>query len=147
MRIAKRTDYALRVLLYLAVRPGERFSTQQIAEAHGLSLNHLHKVVRDLGELKLVMLHRGAKGGVELAKDPADISVGKVVRAFEDEDMLVECFIEESNTCVISSACKLKKSLRGAQEAFFKHLDPTTIMDLVRGRAANALRGLLDVED
>jgi len=147
MRITKRTDFALRVLLYLAVHPGERFSTQQIASAFGLSLNHLHKVVRDLGELGLVTLHRGAKGGVELAKEPAKISVGKVARAFEDSDALIECFADENNTCVISPGCKLKSVLRGAQDAFFAHLDPVTVADLIRGRANKALRRLLDTDE
>ena len=142
LRIAKRTDYALRVLLYLSVRPNQRCSTQLIADAFGLSLHHLHKVVRDLGDLGLLAIHRGSTGGVELAKAPAKISVGLVVRAFEGDDSLVECFASDTDECVISPSCGLKSSLRKAQEAFFKHLDPTTIADLTRGPAARALRRL-----
>ncbi len=48
MRLTRYTDYSLRVLMYLAVRP-DRFGTvQAVAEAYGVSRNHLMKVVQDL---------------------------------------------------------------------------------------------------
>lgn len=142
MRLTRHTDYALRVLVFLAARPGERFSTQSIADAYGISLAHLHKVVRALGELGLVALHRGAGGGVELARDPDDVSVGAVVRALDHEDALVECFRPEDDDCVISPACALKGALRSAQRAFYADLDPLTLGDVVRGQGGARLRAL-----
>ena len=142
MRVTKHTDYALRVLVYLAARPGERASTQAVAEAYGISTNHLHKVVRALGELGYVRLFRGATGGVELAQDPGEISVGAVVRALDDDASLIECFRRETDQCVISPACSLKGALREAQEAFYSTLDPKTIGEVVAGRRAARLRGL-----
>lgn len=135
MRITKHTDYALRVLLFLAVRRGERVATKSIAEAHDISLNHLHKVVRALGELGLVSLHRGAKGGIELARDPKLISVGAVMRALDDQDTLIECFRPETDQCVVSSACGLKGALRKAQEAFYASLDPLTLGAILKSRS------------
>lgn len=142
MRITKHTDYALRVLLFLAVRRGERVTSQTIAEAHGISLHHLHKVVRSLADLSLVRLHRGAGGGVELAREPDAISVGAVMRALDDTDALIECFARETDACVISPACGLKGALRGAQEAFYASLDPVTIASVAGGRRGARLRRL-----
>lgn len=51
MRISTFSDYGLRVLLYVALRPGERPTIQEISKAHGISRNHLMKVVRTLGHL------------------------------------------------------------------------------------------------
>ncbi len=144
MRITKHTDYALRVLLFLAVRPGERVSTQSIADAHGISLNHLHKVVRALGDLGLLALVRGAGGGIELVVDPADITAGSVMRALDDQGTLIECFQPETDACVISPACGLKGALRDAQEAFYASLDGVTLADLLRGRRASRLRKLAE---
>ncbi len=141
VRITKHTDYALRTLLYLAVRPGQRCSTQVIAEAYGISSHHLQKVVRALGQHGLIHLHRGSQGGVELAMDPAEISVGKVMRALDDQEGLVECFKPESNLCVITPSCGLKEALGGAQEAFYAHLDPITLSELVK-RSRKQLRKL-----
>jgi len=44
------TDYALRVLTYLAVRPGRRVSTREMAEFYGISLHHLTKVAKFLSQ-------------------------------------------------------------------------------------------------
>ncbi len=142
MRVTLHTDYALRVLIFLAVRPGQRVATQVIAESYGISLNHLHKVVRALGELGHVALHRGAHGGIELAADPDQISIGAVVRALDDDSALVECFRPDTKQCVISPACALQGALRSAQAAFYAELDPLTLGALVQGRAASKLRAL-----
>lgn len=144
MRVNKHTDYALRVLLYLGARRGGRVTTQSIADAFQISLSHLQKVVRDLGELGLVELYRGVNGGIELAADPGEISVGAVVRALDDEDGWIECFSEETDDCVITSACGLKGALRKAQEAFYASLDPLTIEAAIGGRGAK-LRRLTEI--
>ena len=144
MRITKHTDYALRVLLFLAVRPGQRISTQSIADAHGISLNHLHKVVRALGDLGLLVLVRGATGGIELAVDPAKVTVGSVMRELDDQSALIECFQSETDDCVISPACGLKGALREAQEAFYASLDGVNLKDLASGKRAARLRKLTE---
>lgn len=143
MRITKHTDYALRVLIFLAVNPEQRLATQSIADAFGISSNHLQKVVRALGQLGHVTLHRGASGGIELNAQPADISIGSVVRELEGREGLIECFQEETNTCIISPVCDLKGALHEALEAFYSSLDSTTLEDLVRGKRAKRLRAVL----
>ena len=142
MRITKHTDYALRVLIYLAARSGQRVPTQEIAEAYDISGNHLQKVVRALGDLGLVRLQRGPHGGVELAQDPREISVGATMRGLDNPDALVECFQVETNACVIAPACALKSALRDAQEAFYASLDPLMLSDVVKGKRAATLRAL-----
>lgn len=142
MRITKHTDYALRVLIFLAVRGGERVTSQAIAEAHAISLDHLHKVVRALARLGLVHLYRGAGGGIELARDPENVSVGAVMRALDDTDALIECFDRENDACVISPACGLKGALRTAQEAFYASLDGVTLASVTGGARGARLRRL-----
>ena len=142
MRITKQTDYSLRILIYLASRPGERIASKQIAEAHGISLNHLHKIVCVLGELGYLDVYRGAQGGLELSRDLKSISIGAVMRSIDDTSSLVECFDEETNRCVISPVCGLKGALKRAQEAFYQSLDPVTLADVVKGSLANRLRAL-----
>ena len=143
MRLTLHTDYSLRVLVFLALRPSERVATQTIADAYGLSHAHLQKIVRSLGALELVSLHRGVGGGVELAVDPEEISVGAVVRALSEDTALVECFEPQTDACVISPACALKSGLKEAREAFYAVLDPLTIGSVVRGGRGRKLGPLL----
>jgi Rrf2 family nitric oxide-sensitive transcriptional repressor len=139
MRVDKRTDYAVRVLVFLAAQDGATAPTRTIAATFGLSLDHLHKIARDLGGLGLIELRRGVGGGLRLARDAADVSVGAVVRALDDRDALIECFRPETDACAISAACALKSALRRAQEAFYAALDPLTLADVARSPKTRAL--------
>lgn len=142
LRITKHTDYALRVLIYLASHPEERVATHRIAESFSISENHLAKVARRLGELGYVVLKRGVGGGLDLARQPDQISVGQVMRELDRPTTLIECFDLETDKCAISSACGLKGALGVAQEAFYASLDPVTIAQLIR-RRRSALVDLL----
>jgi Rrf2 family nitric oxide-sensitive transcriptional repressor len=125
-------DYSLRVLLFLATRPGRLASTQEMADAYGISKHHLVRVVQTLAGQGFVEVRPGRSGGVTLARAPKDIGVGKVLRAAEPDFTLVECFDRETNTCPIAPACGLKGVLAEAREAFLASLDKYTLADLVR---------------
>ncbi|WP_168168974.1 Rrf2 family transcriptional regulator [Shinella sp. HZN7] len=55
-----------------------------MAEAYGLSRNHLLKVAQTLHHLGLTETTRGRVGGIALAKAPTEIAVGTLVRATEE---------------------------------------------------------------
>ena len=135
MRLTRFSDYSLRVLMYLALREPELATIAEIAGHYDISENHLMKVVHGLAQLGYVTSLRGRGGGLRLAKPPAEISVGEVVRATEADTALVECFNPGSNACVITQACALRRALAKAQEAFYATLDDVTLADLVRPKA------------
>ncbi|MBJ6764856.1 Rrf2 family transcriptional regulator [Myxococcaceae bacterium JPH2] len=132
MHLTLHADYALRVLIYLAARPDRPTSTQEMADAYGISKHHLVRVVQTLGSLGYVEIRPGRAGGVLLASPPRDIRLGTVVRAAEPDFHLVECFDPARNTCPIAAACGLKGVLAEAQRAFLETLDRYTLEDLLR---------------
>ncbi len=137
MRLTRYTDYALRTLMYLGLKPaGELATINEIAVRYGISENHLMKVVHRLGQVGLVTTVRGRQGGVALARDPAAINIGDVVRQCEDDMRLVECFDPEGNTCPIAGVCGLTPVLGEALAAFLAVLDATTLADLLAPRKA-----------
>ncbi|WP_318911098.1 Rrf2 family transcriptional regulator [Shinella zoogloeoides] len=91
MRMTLHTDYALRMLIYLATRRDGACTVNDVAEAYGLSRNHLLKVAQTLRDLGLVETTRGRAGGIRLARAPREIGVGALVRATEEEFSLAEC--------------------------------------------------------
>jgi Rrf2 family nitric oxide-sensitive transcriptional repressor len=137
MRLTRYTDYAMRTLLHLGTRPDAVCSIAEIARAYGISQNHLMKVVNELGRAGFVTSLRGRSGGIRLARPPAEISVGAVVRHMEADFDLADC-----PTCVIAPACGLISVLDEAVRAFLAVLDRASLADLLDRRAA-ALRGLL----
>lgn len=131
MRLTRFTDNALRCLMYLG-RTGDRIVTVgEVADRMAMSEDHLLKVVRRLVELGYVITVRGRKGGVRLAKAPAEINVGAVVRATEDNLALVPCFDPGDTTCPLTPACSLASTLDDALGAFFTSLQRRTLADLI----------------
>jgi Rrf2 family nitric oxide-sensitive transcriptional repressor len=139
VRLTRYTDYAMRTLLHLGARPEAVCSIAEIARAYRISRNHLMKVVNELGRAGFVTSLRGRSGGIRLARSPAEISVGAVVRHMEEDFALANC-----PDCVIAPACGLSAVLDEALRAFLAVLDRATLADLL-GRRAAALRALLAV--
>lgn len=131
MQLTSFTDYALRVLMQLGMQPEVRTTVPAIAAAWGISEHHLVKVVHFLGQSGWVETSRGRGGGLQLAVQPAKIRIGQVVRKTEDNLALVECMAPDRGHCRITSACKLREVLYGAQQAFFAELDRYTLADLL----------------
>jgi len=134
MRLTRFSDNAVRCLIALAVQPDEALSTERIAQQMGMSTDHLVKVVRRLAVLGYVTTSRGRQGGVQLARDPAAINLGEVIRATEDNLDLVECFDPGSSECPIAPACVLAPALDRALEAFFGVLSAYTLADVAAPR-------------
>jgi len=137
MQLDKFTDYALRVLMTLAIRAPARVPTSEIAALFGLSENHLSKVATRLAREGFVNSERGRSGGLTLARPAKDILVGDVVRAMKRNDTVAECFGTDKS-CLILPACGLREPLAQAQEAFFATLDRYTLADVTRSRTALA---------
>ena len=140
MRVTTHSDYALRVLIYVALAGDHPARVREIAEAYDISRNHLVKVVGRLAEIGVLETTRGRNGGIRLARPPEAIVLGEVMRELEDTTGLVECF-GAGGACIITPACGARRMFREAQEAFFAVFDKYTLKDLL-GRSG-ALAGLL----
>ena len=89
------------------------------------------KVVHKLGTAGYLETVRGKKGGFRLAKRPADIRVGEVVRCTEEDFNIVQCFGPGADRCQIEPACILQGALHEALAAFLGVLDRYSLADLV----------------
>lgn len=134
MRLSTFTDYSLRVLIHVATAPEGRATIAEIAQAFGISENHLMKVAHMLGREGILANTRGRGGGLRLAQPARAINIGRVVRATEGGDLPAECFGHD-NRCAISRVCRLRGALAQAVEAFYAVLDRFTLEDLVVNRA------------
>ncbi len=144
MRLNLQTDYALRMLMHLAVNTDRLCTIADIAGRYDVSKNHLMKVAHSLVRDGFVEAVRGRSGGLRLARPAADINVGDIVRQMEADFAIVECFDGGAGDCLITRACRLKSVLNEAVEAFLATLDQYTLEDLVRRNSR--LRALLEQE-
>ncbi len=133
MRLTSMTDYALRLLMYLAQQPDRLCTIAEIATVHGISEAHLMKITHQLALAGWIETVRGKGGGMRLAAPPEAINLGKVVRSMESDFKLVECF-GPGNECTITRGCRLTTVMRGALQEFMAHLDGHTLADLLPGK-------------
>ena len=118
MRLTIYTDYALRLLMYLALKDDGLATIAEVAQSYDISKNHLMKVAHQLGVAGFIETVRGRHGGLRLARPVERIGLGDVVRHTEPDTALVPCFKPVDAPCVIRKCCALRAALDRAREAF-----------------------------
>ena len=117
--------------MFLAHRQAVHTTIKNVSDAHGISENHLMKVVHRLSKLGYVKTVRGKGGGIGLAREPREISIGRVLRDVEPLTP-VECFEPGyDGACILFPNCILRGVLHSAQLAFLGSLDAYTIADVM----------------
>jgi Rrf2 family nitric oxide-sensitive transcriptional repressor len=144
MRLTVYSDYALRMLMYLALRKDELSTIADIAASYDISETHLMKVAHQLGVGGFVETVRGRGGGLRLAKPVEAIGLADVVRYTEPDMAIVQCFKPVDGPCTIRPSCVLRRALEKARDAFMAVLADYTLADLVQPRLRLAsLLGIL----
>lgn len=128
MRLTVKTDYCLRVLIYVQQK-NERVKIKEIADNYKISKNHLSVAVNTLSELGYIISTSGPHGGIEFNPAYGEKTLADLISKIENLD-LVECHDVESDTCTISAHCRLKTMLKRAGNSFLTELKKYKIKDL-----------------
>lgn len=130
MQLSTKSRYGTRLLIDLACHR-DQWPVQigAISKRLQISVKYLEQIIRILKKSQLVTSYRGAKGGYTLAKEPEKITLGEIVRLFENTTELVEC-ISHPERCMLSKDCRARVAWENATMAMFQSLDSVTIADL-----------------
>jgi len=141
MQLTRFTDLGLRAMMLLAAGDAEaqRVTTRSVAVGADASENHVAKAVSRLVELGMVSAQRGRVGGLTLTDAGRHASVGWLIRRLEGDKEVVEC--GGDNPCPLVPACRLRRVLAEAKEAFYHELDSYTISDLVTEARLSVILG------
>ena len=131
MKLNANTDFLYRSMIYVALHPARLVTTREIAEAYGLSLNHIAKVTQELIKMGLLEGQRGRGGGVRLARPADEIKLGELMNSGEGAAGVIDCQNGVGGPCRIVPACKLKGVFAEAHQAFLTVLNDYTLADLV----------------
>lgn len=142
MRLTLHSDYALRVLMYVGLKREGLSTIPEIVDHFDISRGHVMKVVHHLGQLGYLETIRGKHGGIRLARQPAQIKVGAVIREMEEELGVLGCLQNNDGYCRIENCCVLRSALRDATSAFLATLDRYTLADLTKPKALSRLLAL-----
>ncbi len=131
MRISTRGQYSLEALLYLASLPsGDFASIRAISAATGISDGYLEQLFIGLKKEGIIQGIRGARGGYVVGRDPAEITVGDVLRAVEGTLEPVACL--SSGTCPSEAACITRHTWSHLYREISGFVDSITLADLAR---------------
>lgn len=130
MRLTMKTDYSLRVLMYLGLTGNRLITIQEISECYNISKGHLMKIVRHLGQLGYINSVRGNNGGIKLNIMPSAINISVVIRKTEPDLALVDC-MQNKGHCRLELGCRLSSILDEALSGFLTVLDKYTLADLL----------------
>ncbi|MBL7236174.1 Rrf2 family transcriptional regulator [Novacetimonas hansenii] len=147
MRMTLHTDYALRTLFYVGLHTDRRVSIREVANAYGISENHLVKVIHKLGRGGFIQTMRGRGGGLTLARAADEIRIGDVVRYTEEDMNLVACepTTVDGRSCVLARHCRLRGLLGQAIDAFMMVLDGATLGSLLTDEDCVVLRQIFAI--
>lgn len=131
MQLTRFTDLGLRAMMLLAAGESDerRVTSRMIATGAGASEHHVAKAVSRLVDLGMVNARRGRVGGLELTEAGRSASIGWLIRQLEGDREVVECGGDAP--CPLIAACRLRRALSDAKEAFYSELDRHTVADLV----------------
>jgi Rrf2 family cysteine metabolism transcriptional repressor len=140
MMFSTRAEYGVRVMIQLGRRHGEGpVPLAEIAESERLPLPYLEQLVARLRKAELVRSTRGAHGGYELEREPAEITMAEVVYALEGTLVPMQCFSDPGTSRVLCNHeidgyenCATKLLWTRVQGGVARALEQTTLAELAK---------------
>lgn len=132
MQLKNSTDYAIRIVCYLAAQ--ERMvSTSELSRKLNVSANYVPKIAKKLKNAKIVTACEGINGGYMLAKQPENISLMDIISCVE-ETMAINRCLEEDRFCSrnLEDTCKIHKILLSLQNTYNNKLESVKVSDVIR---------------
>ncbi|NLY20099.1 MAG: Rrf2 family transcriptional regulator [Tissierellia bacterium] len=134
MKLSTKGRYGLLAMYRLRESHGDGpLPLNRIAEDENLSEAYLEQLFASLKKAELINSIRGAQGGYVLARDPADIKIGDILRALEG-DIELSCCPDDSDevneTCIKGNDCAMKNILDKIKASFDEVVDSISLADM-----------------
>lgn len=132
MRVSKKSDYALRVLVYLAEHYEKGpISMRTLARHHDVPYRFLQQISLEMKEYGWIVTVPGRDGGIQLGKDPDEITMGEIVRAFDGVLAPIACVsITQNEPCSQELHCKFRRTFLEIRNHTAQRMDQTTLRQL-----------------
>ena len=139
MKVSTKGRYALRMLIYLAEMPkGEFIPLKDIAEKQEISKKYLEQIVPILNRGDMLQTNRGYQGGYRLARDPADYTVGEILRATEGGLIPVACLGNNPKGCSRVESCETFYIWEGLEDTINTYLDNISLEDILKKKRGSS---------
>ncbi|MGL6216973.1 MAG: RrF2 family transcriptional regulator [Lacrimispora sphenoides] len=133
MKLQITTDYAIRVIIYLAQNEDKVTTVKEMAERLGITGNYLIKIVTRLKQEGYIKSIQGPAGGYYLVKKTEDITLYDIVLVIEGEIRINRC-LEEDGYCSrdASQYCPVHKIFESVQNDLIASLKRAKISEILK---------------
>ena len=132
MIVSTKGRYALRVMMYLALREDPSHTPlKEIAESEGISQKYLESIMTLLSKGGLVDAVHGKGGGYRLNRTPAEYTVGSILKLTEGSLAPVSCTTQGPSACARSECCKLGSMWEKLDRLIDQFFEGITLADLL----------------
>ena len=131
MWVSRRTDYATRAVLALALEDSGPLKLEELARRTAVPQSVLEQVMPTMRTAGIVRSERGPSGGYRLNKRPEEISLERIVRLFQGQLAPISCATRHSpEPCPMSVGCTLREVWEEVRDATISLLAGVTFADL-----------------
>lgn len=148
MQISHKTDYSLKIILYLAGRyPDGTAQIKQIADSQDIPKKFLEQILLLLKKGGFVSSKQGPYGGYFLARAPEAISVGDVVRFVEGPVHPISCIATGAeDSCSFAPVCVFRDIWKEVETAIAGVIDTVAFSDLVKREQQKRGESVIDYQ-
>jgi len=129
MNFSKTTEYALRIMSFMAMEEKRLYSANDIYENLKIPFRYLRKLLTNLSKRGLLISVQGKRGGYKIAKNLADISLLDIIRVVGDDKLDNQCFFGFSN-CAFTKKCSMHDKWAAVRESVKEVLTVTTLAEI-----------------
>jgi len=146
MKITFKGDYALKIMLDLSLEyGGPLVQMKEIARRQDIPKKFLEQIVVILKGAKYIRTARGPRGGIALAKEPAKITLGEIIRLIEGSTAPIACVSETGRgKCDFENRCAFREVFGEIASLINDVVDKTTFADMVERHVAMGGKRVMD---
>jgi Rrf2 family protein len=134
------TDYAMRMLVYLALNgKAEPILAATLVETQKVPMDFAYKILQKLCKAKMVKSSTGPGGGFILAKDSRQINLLDVIEVVQGPLIIRPCLLDD-DACPVRSSCPVSAQLRKLQNLLQKSMQNITLARIVRAKQGSSSR-------
>lgn len=136
MRLTRKSDYALRALVTLAMRYGNGpVPNRELAEQNDIPKRFLEQIMQELKVMGWVISRPGRDGGFELGVRPEELTMGQIVRLFDGMLAPIACTsASHYEPCSQEGHCRFRRVLLEIRNHSAQLMDRATLADLIRNQ-------------
>jgi Rrf2 family protein len=130
MFISKTSEYALKVLTYMALKNATQFSAQSLYVELDIPKRYLMRLLTDLSKSGFIKATRGRSGGYIFARPINTIYFSEIINSVEDLQSFEGCVLGNA-VCPVDKPCAMHQIWEKPKQAFLETIKTTTLADLL----------------